>query len=118
MKIGIITIHKIPNYGSALQAYALQHYIQTTTNNEVELIDYIYPNKYHYKQETFVKRIKRVGRTFINKIKPNQIQKKKAFHVFYNKYFNLSSTQYNIKKYTQLLLFMIFILQAQIKYGT
>mgnify|MGYP007124142778 CR=1 FL=1 len=25
MKIGIITMHRVPNFGSALQAYALQH---------------------------------------------------------------------------------------------
>lgn len=47
MKIGIITIHCIPNFGSALQAYALQEYIARTFGCEVEIIDYLYPNKKH-----------------------------------------------------------------------
>ena len=36
MKIGIITLHKIINFGSALQAYALQKYIQIATNEDVD----------------------------------------------------------------------------------
>ena len=47
MKIGIVTLHKVINYGSALQAYALQHYLETTFNAEVEIVDYKYPNAYH-----------------------------------------------------------------------
>ena len=42
-RIGIMTMHKVLNYGSALQAYALQHHI-SSTGNDAELIDYIFPN--------------------------------------------------------------------------
>lgn len=45
--IGIITIHRIHNYGSALQAYALQHYIQKNCSANAEIIDYIFPNEFH-----------------------------------------------------------------------
>ena len=45
-KIGLITIHRIFNYGSVLQAYALQN-ICTSLGFAVEIIDYIYPNKSH-----------------------------------------------------------------------
>ncbi len=45
-KIGLITIHRIFNYGSVLQAYALQT-ICTSLGFAVEIIDYIYPNKSH-----------------------------------------------------------------------
>lgn len=45
-KIGIITIHRIYNYGSVLQSYALQR-VCTELGYEVELIDYIYPNAFH-----------------------------------------------------------------------
>ena len=45
-KVGIITMHKVQNYGSALQAYALQHVIEKMGHN-VEIIDYVYPNEYH-----------------------------------------------------------------------
>ena len=49
--IGIITMHKVHNYGSALQAYALQRII-SKLGFDCELIDYIYPNDYHYNQNT------------------------------------------------------------------
>ena len=41
-------MHKVLNYGSALQAYALQHVIEKM-GHDVEIIDYIYPNEYHMK---------------------------------------------------------------------
>lgn len=44
--IGIITIHKINNYGSVLQAYALQK-ICEGLGYKVEIIDYNYPNTFH-----------------------------------------------------------------------
>lgn len=47
MKIGIITIHRISNFGSVLQAYALQEYIERTFGCRVEIIDYLYPNRKH-----------------------------------------------------------------------
>ena len=42
--VGIITMHKVLNYGSALQAFALQH-ILNTWNIKNEIIDYIFPRK-------------------------------------------------------------------------
>lgn len=45
-KIGIITMHRIRNYGSALQAYALQSVIEKM-GYECFLIDYMFPNAYH-----------------------------------------------------------------------
>jgi len=45
--IGIITIHKINNYGSVLQAYALQRVCERL-GYRVEIIDYDFPNKYHH----------------------------------------------------------------------
>lgn len=40
MKIGVLTYHRSHNYGAYLQAYALVNWIQESTGNEVELIDY------------------------------------------------------------------------------
>lgn len=45
--IGIITINKINNYGSVLQAYALQKVLENM-GTCVEIIDYIFPNSYHH----------------------------------------------------------------------
>lgn len=44
--VGIITMHRVLNCGSALQAYALQHKIEQL-GYKSELIDYLYPNAYH-----------------------------------------------------------------------
>lgn len=46
-KVGVITIHKIHNYGSVLQAYALQKACEDMGYN-VEIIDYLFPNSYQY----------------------------------------------------------------------
>ena len=42
LRIGILTIHAAINYGSMLQAYALQRYLEAE-GNTVELIDYLPP---------------------------------------------------------------------------
>ncbi len=44
--VGIITTFRQPNYGSVLQAYALQKTINDLGYNS-KVIDYIYPNSYH-----------------------------------------------------------------------
>lgn len=44
--VGIITIHKINNYGSVFQAYALQE-VCKQLGYKVEIIDYTFPNAYH-----------------------------------------------------------------------
>lgn len=44
MKIAIITLHRVYNYGSALQAYATQKVFKKT-GNEVVIIDYITPQR-------------------------------------------------------------------------
>lgn len=44
MKIGIMTMHRVENIGSVLQAYALQHKLEQQ-GYEAEIIDYIFPQK-------------------------------------------------------------------------
>ena len=45
-KVGIITMHRVKNCGSILQAYALQQKI-LELGYKCEIIDYVYPNKEH-----------------------------------------------------------------------
>lgn len=45
-KVGIITMHRVQNNGSVLQAFALQKKIENF-GYTCEIIDYYYPNKYH-----------------------------------------------------------------------
>lgn len=47
MKIGIITIHKSPNYGACLQAYALWKYLEQK-GNDCEIIDLYRPYQEEY----------------------------------------------------------------------
>ena len=48
-KVGIITVHRLPNWGSTLQAYALQRVINGL-GFETENIDYRYPNEFHWER--------------------------------------------------------------------
>ena len=48
-KVGIITMHRVRNYGSALQAYATQ-YVVEKLGYECEIIDYQYPNVYQFER--------------------------------------------------------------------
>lgn len=94
MKIGIITLHKVVNYGSALQAYALQHYLEKEYDAEVELIDYKFPNCYHKRKRT-LKEIIRYGISqCIEYSFRHRSREISLFKDFYNKYFNLSSKYY------------------------
>lgn len=47
MKIGLTTIYSVPNFGSVLQTYATQEILKTL-GNEVQIINYKYPNEWHY----------------------------------------------------------------------
>lgn len=48
-KVGILTTFRQPNWGSVLQAYALQQVINDL-GNDSELIDYRYPNEFHWRR--------------------------------------------------------------------
>lgn len=51
IKVGIITMHRVINYGSVLQAYATQFIIEKLGYN-CKIIDYEYPNIFQYKRGT------------------------------------------------------------------
>lgn len=48
-KVGILTTFRQPNWGSVLQAYALQKIIEGLGYN-TEVIDYRYPNEFHWER--------------------------------------------------------------------
>jgi polysaccharide pyruvyl transferase WcaK-like protein len=88
-KIGIITMHRVLNYGSALQAYSLQHAVQQL-GGACELIDYYYPNKNKAKKR------KKIGLYAIAQLyyKYFELAKKKLFNTFYTHYYSLSKISY------------------------
>lgn len=86
MKIGIMTMHKVRNFGSALQAYALQHKIKQFGFDN-ELIDYVYPPK--VKTSTSYMNVLGLIRAAIRNAiigVPRKRQKEK-FNIFYKKNF-------------------------------
>lgn len=109
MKAGIITMHKVPNYGSHLQAYALQETVKDM-GFDAELIDYKYPNEYHIARDkdlakkkltlfNFIKSVLKSPITIFNKI--IFARQRKLFNDFEDKFFNLScsyNSQEEIKK--------------------
>ena len=94
--VGIITMHRVLNCGSALQAYALQHKIEQL-GFKSELIDYKYPNSYHKSirrsnKSNFIVRLINDIYTFLN-----SLYLKSTFSHFYKCYFVLSSRYYKTR---------------------
>ena len=92
--VGIITMHRVVNCGSALQAYALQRIIQDM-GFDAELIDYIYPNRYH-KSLHKVTGLKGYARKLYSYML--QSRNKRNFRGFYKKFFVLSEICYRSKE--------------------
>ena len=49
MKIALITIYQVPNYGSVLQTFASQKILESI-GHDCKVIRYQFPNKWHYSQ--------------------------------------------------------------------
>lgn len=92
--VGIITMHRVVNCGSALQAYALQRIIRDM-GFEAELIDYIYPNKYHKSLHKVIG-IKGYAKEFYGFIL--RLWNRLNFRSFYKKFFVLSEKCYPSKE--------------------
>lgn len=107
-KVGIMTMHKVLNYGSALQAYALQKKI-LDLGFDCEIIDYIFPNVEHLlyqnpngikEEESFYSYLRPLLAfckrkiTGLSKIKD---RKRALFESFYEKYLILSPKQYSTR---------------------
>ena len=90
-KVGVLTMHKVLNYGSALQAYATQYVIEKL-GASCEIIDYIYPNNFHKKKRS----ISAVLKFFLSELNSGFAQKKKQklFNAFLKDYFKLSECVY------------------------
>ena len=94
MKLGIITMHNVLNYGSALQAYALQRALDNI-GIENEIIDYKFL-KETTKDKSFRNYIELVINFIKNAILGFPLQKKKyKFRGFYNENFKLSKIEYS-----------------------
>ena len=90
--VGILTMHRVVNYGSALQAWATQE-IVSRLGYDAKLIDYVYPNEYH---KSFVPPISyklRLARFAMDVLYNKPMKRKKDFFVdFSNRHFNCTET--------------------------
>ena len=76
INIGIMTMHRIVNYGSFLQAYGLKRIIENNINSHVELVDYKYEGSLEKDQKkSFWNRIKD-NRTVINYVRKKRFLQK------------------------------------------
>ena len=91
-RIGILTMHRVQNYGSALQAYALQEYVNRLGYN-VELIDYIFPNGKHKQRRSLKQRIK--SALFKWMFCLPILRKNKRFAHFYSAYYKCSEQRFD-----------------------
>lgn len=101
-RIGIITMHKVWNVGSALQAYATQKSIENLGYSS-ELIDYEYPNVEHRAAQGNIKEVKDLSilsllRIVLQKVK-KLIAKNKVnlFDEFYKDFFKCSKEKYKTR---------------------
>ncbi len=78
-KIGIMTMHKVLNYGSALQAYATQKFIEKS-GYKCELIDFLYP----------VAKKKKSIKDYLVSLLPSHRNKRKKFKEFWIKHLKTS----------------------------
>ena len=87
MKIGLITIYHVPNFGSVLQTYATQVLLEKL-GHECHIINYKYPNEWHHAQGTPRQSLKaKIGHLF--GLKPAHRKTNKLID-FKKKYFNFT----------------------------
>lgn len=100
MKIDMITLHRAQNYGSVLQAFALQKKMEEI-GHEVRVLDY-YPERYTNKG--WLRRLKNKSPKFKNPfilfvakimIYPSYLRKGWVFNTFLNKYMNLTRFKFD-----------------------
>ncbi len=108
MKIGLITIHKIFNYGSALQTYALQTKLNEFLGNDsCRIINYVYPGKKHIVNDSdnFFKRFCKIILFHSKNILRNVVffLRNEQFNSFWKKYYFLTEKcdHRNIKNLTK-----------------
>jgi len=95
MNIAIITFHCSYNYGSVLQAYALQTYLESQGHN-VKIIDYVLSSDFkQYKLLRFDRYLKK-PQYLISDIVflPKTMKRKKNFNEFKKSYFHLTDKTY------------------------
>lgn len=81
-RICVLTMHRVCNYGSALQAWATQEILQRM-GFDVKLLDYVFPNDYHLQFSPPISLKIRLARMVMNYLYHNPMKRKElAFKQF------------------------------------
>lgn len=93
--VGIITMHRVQNYGSVLQAYALVKFVMKL-GYDAKIIDYIFPNKYHARQGggNTVSLVEKLKFRLLYRVK---IQRRR-FNEFITDYINTTDTVFETRE--------------------
>ena len=93
--VGIITFHCSYNYGSALQAYALQTYVESLGYN-VRIIDFVMKKNFEqyklFRTSLYRKQLKSLGADII--FFPHHLKRKLSFEKFVQKKMHLTEKRY------------------------
>lgn len=93
MKIGVITFHRAPNCGAALQTYGLFEFLRLK-GHDVEIIDYI-PNNLAYVKRGKIRGILHVIKQIVTPVESKRFkEKEKAFIKFRENNLKLSKVKY------------------------
>lgn len=88
MKIGLITIYQVPNYGSVLQAYATQKLFEKM-GVDCDIINYKYPNEWHWQHGASKHRgLRALIRRFWPSKKTRVLEKFRQNHFHFTRRFN------------------------------
>lgn len=88
LSVGILTMHRVHNCGSFLQAYALQTAIERL-GHKAEVIDYRYPNLYHYERLGYnPKHYQYSWRAMLHHLRHGRVHEAKEmlFHLRFDRY--------------------------------
>ena len=100
MKVAIITIHKIYNYGSTLQAYAMQRFLELNSIDS-ELIDYLYPTSDNinrmYKSMHFFQALRLILHFMKESLMISTWIQRKRFRQFWDEFYRVTKPYHNFK---------------------
>lgn len=97
MKIAIVTMHRVFNYGSVIQTYALSKYLEEQ-GHDIEIIDYI-AERFKYKNTLFYVNPRR-NKSMIHKLffitvaLPGRLMHKHLFESFIKRSYKLTQDKY------------------------
>jgi len=103
-KIGILTFHNVPNYGAALQAFALKKYLSKITDRDICILDFrCRGNSEEYVPENYIEKICGSKNPIKSTVKKTlfSLFSKKSYYEKHEKFENFKKNHLNITAYDE-----------------